>query len=825
MKKVKILKRDRINHILLSIFKYPLTIVEAPMGFGKTTAVKDFLKHKKSYSIWISFLKPGRNTSCFWDKFVEGILKFDEILGKKLKSLGFPVDAPQTEKILSLLNMVSFQQKTVLVLDDFHLCTNNDLYDFLLQMALEQMDNFYIVLITRSTNNMNFTELLLKGMCNVISQQQLKFNEMEINNYCSMMSDIITEDNYKKINKYTDGWVSLIYITIMALEKGIPVGMSSFIDELIEKAMFNTYESQIQNFLLKLSVMNSFTADQALFVTQEKKAPELLKELHSKNAFVNFDDAKKCYKIHNVLLDFLLTRQRFSEEEHRNLYTRLGKWYLEKGEFLTGYTYLNIAGAHDKILTHLSNPSNIRNELVDFEGSFEMFNGLPQNVLNQYPLAYLQHIFLSIVRGTEDIIKDCSMKLDRLMKVYERIENIEEDFRSRILAETLIIKKFTTFNHIDLSGEINVEIIKLLGGRQSYILRRDNESTFGSPHLLYIYFRDLGTLKNIMQIIGDKYVIYSSFANGNGTGSDYLAKAEYALEIADFYNAELSSFKAIYKARTKDQTSVIICATFNLIRLYIIQGKLDEALVMLKQLEHDLSEINNPIHNTALELCKGYIYACLGQSEKIPWWLQSGEMTEADMLFQGITFSYIIYGKAVMLSGKYLELEVLSESFHEHFSIYHNQLGFIHNGIFDAVAKYQLYGINEGVAALQVALAKGQADDIVMPFAENAPYIIEILKQIVTTSSNNEYYKKVLSCCEQYNKSLLNSQMHKIKLSHRETEVLTLTAEGLTRNEIAACLVVSPGTVKTHLQNIYQKLEVSGKISAIKIAKKHGLIK
>ncbi|ATW25803.1 hypothetical protein [Candidatus Formimonas warabiya] len=105
----------------------------------------------------------------------------------------------------------------------------------------------------------------------MISQQQLKFNYHEIRDYCTMMSDMISEDNFRKINEYTDGWISLIYIILMGLEKGIPVGMSSFIDELIEKAMFNAYESQIQNFLLDLSIMNSFTADQALFVTQEKK--------------------------------------------------------------------------------------------------------------------------------------------------------------------------------------------------------------------------------------------------------------------------------------------------------------------------------------------------------------------------------------------------------------------------------------------------------------------------------------------------------------------------------------------------------------------------
>ena len=57
-------------------------------------------------------------------------------------------------------------------------------------------------------------------------------------------------------------------------------------------------------------------------------------------------------------------------------------------------------------------------------------------------------------------------------------------------------------------------------------------------------------------------------------------------------------------------------------------------------------------------------------------------------------------------------------------------------------------------------------------------------------------------------------------VSEREREVLKLLSEGLTRDEIAAGLYVSTGTVKTHLQNIYHKLEVKGKIAAIKKAEK-----
>ncbi len=52
-------------------------------------------------------------------------------------------------------------------------------------------------------------------------------------------------------------------------------------------------------------------------------------------------------------------------------------------------------------------------------------------------------------------------------------------------------------------------------------------------------------------------------------------------------------------------------------------------------------------------------------------------------------------------------------------------------------------------------------------------------------------------------------------LSEREKEVLFLLVSGLSNKAIAAKLFVSPGTIKTHTLNVYRKLEVSNRTSAI----------
>lgn len=61
-------------------------------------------------------------------------------------------------------------------------------------------------------------------------------------------------------------------------------------------------------------------------------------------------------------------------------------------------------------------------------------------------------------------------------------------------------------------------------------------------------------------------------------------------------------------------------------------------------------------------------------------------------------------------------------------------------------------------------------------------------------------------------------------LTAREREVLQLAADGQSPPEIARILDVSPGTVKTHFQHIYKKLDAHDRASAVAQCLRGGLI-
>ena len=77
---------------------------------------------------------------------------------------------------------------------------------------------------------------------------------------------------------------------------------------------------------------------------------------------------------------------------------------------------------------------------------------------------------------------------------------------------------------------------------------------------------------------------------------------------------------------------------------------------------------------------------------------------------------------------------------------------------------------------------------------------------------------------DSYRDVLNTSLVSKLGLSKRELEVLSLLAEGHSNQEIATKLFVSLSTVKTHIQNLFEKLDVKRRIQAVEKARSLNLI-
>ena len=73
-------------------------------------------------------------------------------------------------------------------------------------------------------------------------------------------------------------------------------------------------------------------------------------------------------------------------------------------------------------------------------------------------------------------------------------------------------------------------------------------------------------------------------------------------------------------------------------------------------------------------------------------------------------------------------------------------------------------------------------------------------------------------------KEIDKEKIEELGLSNREYEVLEQIAQGLSNKEIAEKLFVSESTVKTHVSNLFIKLDAQRRTQAIQIAKESGIL-
>lgn len=75
--------------------------------------------------------------------------------------------------------------------------------------------------------------------------------------------------------------------------------------------------------------------------------------------------------------------------------------------------------------------------------------------------------------------------------------------------------------------------------------------------------------------------------------------------------------------------------------------------------------------------------------------------------------------------------------------------------------------------------------------------------------------RHVLMSCSAYSQSQQSAQ-NDSGLTNRESEVLTLLCNGATNRDIAATLTISPHTVRTHLNNLFRKINVPNRLQAVR---------
>lgn len=794
------------------------------MGFGKTTALREYLRDRQWETIWLSLVGSGGSLAYCWERFTALVGRTDPAMAEQLEQLGFPQDTPQLAKIVGLICARMYSKPTVVVVDDYQLIDCRLVADLITLVAGERVPGLHIVLLARDTRALPVSDLEQKGLCRLLGQDVLRFRDGEIRDYFAMMDFSASEETLHRVGQWTGGWISGIYLVLRGLRQGQDVGSGEDINQLLELNLFRAYDESTQAFLLRLSALDAFTPEQAAYVFEDPAAAARLLDLIQGNAFLSYNSSIGAYKMTDLLREFLQEKARQQGLDPRPVCRRAGLWFLAQDRTILAYDYLYRAGETERILQDLDREDARDNGFAQFPQIAGIFEGLPDHMAFRYPLATLRFLRIKALSGPPDIRKGLAVGLEALEQYFLAVD-LPDERRGRILGEIHNTWVFVAFNDAEEIVAHAAKAVEYFSGRYSCIVKRENEFTYGSPHLLYSYFKTPGRLRETAEYLSTHFHILAQAVEGCGAGCEPLALAEYALETGDFDSVELHARKAVYQSRLYGQCSIEICATFVLARLHLYRGRIAEGEQLIAELAQLAGIRSNSVLNTTVILCSAYLKSCCGMVDGIPAWLRENDMKTGAFLFQGVAFPYIVCLRAVLLSGAFIRLEVLCQEFREKFTLYQNILGFIHCDICRAIAREHLYGLASGCEALEEALALAAGDDLLMPFTENALGITAMLQKLRGSHRVPAVFlARVTATCETYSRNVSRLLPDAVSLTGRERDILRMLAQGLKHTEIAAGLFISVPTVRYHVKNAYLKLEVNNKISAIQKARSLDLL-
>jgi LuxR family maltose regulon positive regulatory protein len=317
-----LLRRPALTARLLEAQHYRLTVVQASTGYGKSTALASALQEAPLNLFWYSITASDRDPVLFLLHLIYAFrLRWPEFGGPALKIIKEAGTAPYSHQ--SVVNALSNElvslgrQKTVLVLDDYHLVNPavqvNAIVDGLLQVLPPDV---HLIIAARQRPALEtLTRWRVKGEVLAIGQQDLAFSAGEIEALFRTQYDLpLNARQVQRLAAETEGWIIALQMIWQGLQSGVAGSLDQILEEIprsledlftyLAQEVLARQPAHVQDFLLRTSVLRQLdpAACDYLLDWQEGSA-SLLSKLDQEGFFlVRLDEA---YRYHHLFHDFL----------------------------------------------------------------------------------------------------------------------------------------------------------------------------------------------------------------------------------------------------------------------------------------------------------------------------------------------------------------------------------------------------------------------------------------------------------------------------------------------------------------------------------------
>ena len=820
---------DGLQAQLAKIADHTLTVVEAPSGFGKTTAVREYLEthfQEDARIVWYTCL--GESPAKAWAGICKLFGSADESLGQDLLELGVPT-LDTLPDIAGRLQDFHCKTPIFLVIDNYQLFETTVQKKLIAALCTHHGENFHLVIVTQPLKSEPLSVYYAKQP-HLITLRDFFFDNACIVKLCRLTGVRIDHDAVERIQAATEGWIAAIRLHLQGYGASTPIQNSRDINALVERVIWNRLSGEEKDLLLALSLLDGFTAEQAASMDDGAAVPESIACLLSMDFFIRYVADKGVYSIHSILRDYLL--QRFVMQPRSvadAMYRRAAAACLTAGDYYQAARFFLKVADYDAILSMPFTDQYFFNTQEDniIEFFANMFHECPPETLLRHPLTVLAVGIQFYKKGMLKLYG----RVIRLMETYlacpENTEGMPERQLNTIRGEFEMLLFFSCFNDVAKMGEHHRKAHEYLrqvsDPPRSGIYVGNLPWAVGVPSVISVYWNKSGGLQKALDAMDVCLPFYSQLAGGHGMGGEILMHAEACLAHGDDAQAEMLCYKTLYVSGSAGQSSNCLCAQLVLGNIGMLRG---DAEAYTKARGHIAQQIE-AARQTALtrlgEMCLAHLDMAVGRTNALPEWLRHVESIRRTLYSVTQPHAVMLHCQMLLLEKRRAELYALTETALRTTRTMHYSLLQMYHLIFLAQAKQEEGRRKEAAACLRAALTIALPDRMYLPFAEHGAALLPLLESL--NSDYGAYAGRLKECMALCHRRATGvAALHSVPagttpaLTPRERDIALLIREGLPARQIADRLFLAESTVTSMRKEIYRKLGIHSKMELVKLA-------
>lgn len=331
----ELLSRPRLTDRLLANLSYPLTLVTANAGSGKTTLVADFLRTHKREFVWYQLDHTDADPSVFLGYLGFGIQQrvpgFGEAMFSYLQEATGELAQHPERAVDVFLNEVleRVEQQLILVLDDYHhLGADTSVHAVLDRLLAYLPDVLHVIIISREMPPLA-GRLRTHAPLSNIDRSDLLFTDEETQQLFRKVFDLeLTPQQLAEYRERTHGWITALQLVRQVAHRNVissregQAGAPDLLEVLrqSERDIFDYFAeevfadeaAEVQNLLLKVSLLDRIEIDACASLYPGLNCSRLLPNLVRRNVFISVasDTRGEEYRLHPLFQNFLRRRMR-----------------------------------------------------------------------------------------------------------------------------------------------------------------------------------------------------------------------------------------------------------------------------------------------------------------------------------------------------------------------------------------------------------------------------------------------------------------------------------------------------------------------------------